>query len=128
MRSPGPYQLQAAIGAVHAQARTAEATDWRQIAALYRELMRIHESPVVALNYAVAIALSEGIPRGLALIEELGTSGDLEAYHLFHAARADLMRRLGKTKDAAASYRRAIELSSNQVEREYLQRRLSLLI
>ena len=128
MRSPGPYQLQAAIGAVHAQARTADATDWRQIAALYRELMRMHESPVVALNYAVAVAMSEGIPRGLALIEELGASGDLEEYHLFHAARAELMRRLGKARDAAASYRRAIELASNQVESDYLHRRLSLLI
>jgi RNA polymerase sigma-70 factor, ECF subfamily len=127
MRSPGPYQLQAAIAAVHAQAQTADATDWQQIAALYRELMRINGSPVVALNHAVAVAMSEGIPRGIALIEELAASGDLEAYHLFHAARADFMRRLGKTAEAAASYRRAIELACNHVERDYLRRRLSLL-
>jgi RNA polymerase sigma-70 factor, ECF subfamily len=120
----GPYQLQAAIAAVHAEAATAAATDWRQIAALYGELARIEPNPVVLLNRAVAIGMSEGLRRGLALIEAL--SG-LDNYHLFHAARADLLRRLGSRPAAAGAYRRALTLTDNTIERAYLERRLAML-
>jgi RNA polymerase sigma-70 factor, ECF subfamily len=120
----GPYQLQAAIAAVHAEAETAEATDWRQIADLYGELARIDRNPVVLLNRAVAIGMSEGLRRGLALIDAL--SG-LDNYHLFHAARADLLRRIGLRSAAAQAYRRALALTENGVERGYLERRLAAL-
>jgi RNA polymerase sigma-70 factor (ECF subfamily) len=120
----GAYQLQAAIAAVHAEARTPAATDWRQIAALYGELGSIDPNPVVLLNRAVAIGMSEGPRRGLALIDAL--SG-LDQYHLFHAARADLLRRLDSCSAAAEAYRRALALTGNAVERGYLQRRLSTL-
>ena len=120
----GPYQLQAAIAALHAEAQTASATDWRQIAALYGELTRIHPSPIVALNHAVAIALCEGIETGLRLIDQLGDAGELESYHLYHAARADLLRRLGRSREAAEAYRQALKLTANAVERRYLRRRL----
>src|SRR5438309_5951821 len=123
----GPYQLQAAIAALHAEAATSAETDWRQIAALYGELARIHPSPVVQLNGAVAVGMSEGPGRGLALIDELGTSGKLERYHLFHAARADMLRRLGSFEAAAEAYRRALALMANGVERAYLERRLAAL-
>ena len=122
---PGPYQLQAAIVAVHVEARTAEETDWRQIAALYQELSRADPSPVVSLNHAVAVAMSEGIEKGLALIEELGASGELDSYHLYHAARADLLRRAGSRDRALAAYERALSLTSNAVERRYLRRRIA---
>jgi len=118
----GPYQLQAAIAAVHAEAATAADTDWRQIAALYSELAWINPSPVVLLNRAVAIGMSEGPERGLALIDALSGLGD---YHLFHAARADLLRRLGCTSAAAEAYRNALSLTANAVERAYLERRLA---
>jgi RNA polymerase sigma-70 factor (ECF subfamily) len=118
----GPYQLQAAIAALHAEAPTAEATDWPQIAALYGLLGRIDPSPVVLLNHAVAIGMSDGPERGLALIEALG---GLDKYHLYHAARADLLRRLGARPEAAAAYRRALALTVNAVERAYLERRLA---
>jgi RNA polymerase sigma-70 factor, ECF subfamily len=121
---PGRYQLQAAIAAVHAEAATAAATDWRQIAALYSELAWIDPSPVVLLNRAVAIGLAEGPERGLALIEALSS---LDHYHLFHAARADLLRRIGRRKEAAEAYRRALGLTANAVERAYLERRLAAL-
>jgi len=121
---PGPYQLQAAIAALHAEAKTPNDTDWKQIAALYRELARVDGSPVVFLNHAVAVAMSEGFDKGLALIEELGSSGDLESYHLYHAARADLLRRLGSWNSALAAYERALSLTSNAVERRYLRRRI----
>jgi RNA polymerase sigma-70 factor, ECF subfamily len=121
----GPYQLQAAIAAVHAEAQTAEQTDWRQIAALYRELARIHASPIVALNHAVAVALSEGLETGLRLIDEVGASGGLQSYHLYHAARADILRRLGRSREAEEAYRRALGLTANAVERRYLRRRLA---
>jgi RNA polymerase sigma-70 factor, ECF subfamily len=121
----GPYQLQAAIAALHAEAASPEDTDWRQIAALYGELARIHPSPVVQLNGAVAVGMSEGPRRGLALIDELGTSGELDRYHLFHAARADMLRRLGSFEAAAEAYRRALALMANGVERAYLERRLA---
>jgi RNA polymerase sigma-70 factor (ECF subfamily) len=120
----GPYQLQAAIAALHAQAVEFEQTDWKEIAALYRQLANLSPSPVVALNQAAAIAMSEGAARGLALIDELGAMGDLRQYHLFHAARADLLRRLGRHAEAAEAYSRALDLARNPVERNYLRRRL----
>lgn len=121
----GPYQLQAAIAAVHAEAKTAGETDWRQIAALYSELVRLQPSPVVELNRAVAVALGQGLESGLALMDELGLSGELDSYYLYHAARADILRRLGRAKDAAEAYRRALALTANAVERRYLRRRLA---
>ena len=123
----GPYQLQAAIAALHAEARDPAETDWPQIAALYRELARLNPSPVVLLNGAVAVAMSEGPGRGLALIDTIGASGELDRYHLFHAARADILRRLGSFEDAAEAYRRALALIGNDVERAYLERRLAAL-
>jgi len=123
----GPYQLQAAIASVHAEAKTAEETDWKQIAALYKELERVHPSEVVALNRAVAVALSEGLETGLRLIDELGSSGELDSYHLYHAARADILRRLGRAQEAADAYGRALGLTVNAVERRYLCRRLARL-
>ncbi|HKW75777.1 MAG TPA: RNA polymerase sigma factor [Terriglobales bacterium] len=125
MRRIGPYQLQAAISAVHCESATAAETDWREIAALYRELLRITPSPVVALNHAVAVAMSEGLSRGLAQIDELGESGELKRYHLFHAARADLLRRLGRNSEAAQAYEEALRLATNAVEQDYLRRRLN---
>jgi RNA polymerase sigma-70 factor (ECF subfamily) len=124
LHSPGPYQLQAAIAAVHAEAPPATDTDWPQIVALYRELMRINPSAVVRLNYAVAVALAGGIDRGLTLIDEIGVGGVLDSYYLFHAARADLLRRLERLDDAASAYRRALALVTNDVERAYLRKRL----
>ncbi|MBV9198157.1 MAG: hypothetical protein JOY83_00175 [Alphaproteobacteria bacterium] len=121
----GPYQLQAAIAALHAEAASSDDTDWRQIAALYGVLARIQPSPVVQLNGAVAIGMSEGPDRGLALIDELGR--ELDRYHLFHAARADMLRRLGSFEAAADAYRRALALMANGVERAYLEQRLAAL-
>ena len=125
MHHAGPYQLQAAIAAVHAEAKTATQTDWAQIAALYGELARIHPSPVISLNHAVAIAMSEGLEKGLAMIDALGPAGELEKYHLYHAARADILRRLDRREAARAAYERAIALASNRVEAAYLRRRLA---
>jgi RNA polymerase sigma-70 factor (ECF subfamily) len=127
MRQVGPYQLQAAIAALHAEAASSAETDWPQIAALYGELARFQPSPVVQLNGAVAIGMSEGPERGLALIDELGIAGELDRYHLFHAARADMLRRLGAFEAAAEAYRRALALMANGVERAYLERRLAAL-
>ncbi len=123
-RPPGPYALQAAIAAVHAQAPTAAATDWPQITALYGVLARVHPSPVVELNRAVAVAMSDGIERGLALVDELDHGGELAGYHLLPVARAELLRRLGRHAEAAESYRRALALVSNEAERRHLERRL----
>jgi RNA polymerase sigma-70 factor, ECF subfamily len=123
----GPYQLQAAIAALHAEARGPAFTDWMQIAALYGELARVQPSPVVQLNGAVAIGMAEGPQRGLALIDELGASGELDRYHLFHAGRADMLRRLGSFEAAADAYRRALAVMANSVERAYLERRLAAL-
>jgi RNA polymerase sigma-70 factor (ECF subfamily) len=125
LRSVGQYQLQAAIAAVHAQADTPEQTDWGQIVALYEQLMRINPSPVIALNHAAAVAMSEGFERGLTLVEETGTSGKLDNYYLFHAAQADLLRRLNRREEASAAYSRALSLTKNQVEQQYLRRRLA---
>jgi len=120
----GPYQLQAAIAALHCQARTAAETDWPQIAALYRELLVWNPSPVIALNHAVAVAMSEGAAEGLRRIDNLGALGELDQYYLFHAARADLLRRLQRWDEAAAAYRRAAALATNPVEVDFLDRRL----
>jgi RNA polymerase sigma-70 factor, ECF subfamily len=124
MRRAGPYQLQAAIAAIHAEAATPAETDWREIAALYQELMRLTPSPIVALNHAVAVAMSEGLERGLAEIDQVGASGALEDYHLFHAARADILRRLGRRTESAEAYTAALRLVTNQVEKDYLRERL----
>jgi RNA polymerase sigma-70 factor (ECF subfamily) len=118
---PGPYQLQAAIAALHAQAPTVDETDWPRIAALYAELLAVAPSPVVALNHAVAVAMATTPDEGLALIDRID---GLERYHLLHAARADLLRRLGRTAAAAAAYRRAHELAINPADRRFLARRL----
>ncbi len=121
----GPYQLQAAIAALHAEAKTAVETDWRQIVALYRELMRINPSPIIALNHAAAVAMSEGLEEGLALLEEAGGSGKLESYYVFHAARADLLRRLNRFEEARDAYSRALSLTTNEVEQKHIHRRLT---
>ena len=121
----GPQRLQAAIAALHAQAATPAATDWPQIAALYARLAELVPSAVVRLNHAVAVAMSVGLAPGLARVEALGADGTLDDYHLYYAARADLLRRLGRAAPAAAAYRRALALTSNAVERRYLRRRLA---
>jgi RNA polymerase sigma-70 factor, ECF subfamily len=123
MRRPGSYQVQAAIAALHAQAPRPEDTDWPEIATLYRVLKAMSPSPVIELNWAVAVAMADGPAAGLALMEPL--ADDLDRYHLFHAARADLLRRSGRTGEAEAAYRRALELVTNPIERKYLQQRLS---
>jgi RNA polymerase sigma-70 factor (ECF subfamily) len=122
LRRPGPYQLQAAIAALHARAPRPEDTDWPQIAALYGRLAEVTPSPVVELNRAVAIAMADGPKRGLKLIEPLAR--DLDDYYLFHSARADLLRRLDRDVEAADAYRRALELATNPSEREFLERRM----
>ena len=120
----GPFALQAAIASLHCRASSAAETDWRQIVQCYDLLERIQPSPVVSLNRAVAVAMASGPEAGLAAIDELNSNGSLEEYHLLHAARADLMRRLGDTDGAALSYSRALELVSNSSEKRYLERRL----
>jgi len=120
---PGPYQVQAAINAVHADAPSTTDTDWRQIVQLYDQLLALAPSPVVALNRAVAVAEVDGPEAALAAIDGL----DLDAYQPYHAVRAELFRRVGRTEAAAVAYRRAAELSANPVEREFLERRLSAL-
>jgi len=122
--APGPFSLQAAIAAVHCQAARAEDTDWEQIVGLYDVLSRLQPSPIVSLNRAVAVAMRDGPRRGLVLIDELSAANDLDNYHLLHAARADLLRRLGLREEAAKDYRRALELATNESEKRYLERRL----
>lgn len=124
MGPPGPYQLQAAIAALHSEAKTPAETDWRQISSLYEKLLEWNPSPVVALNHAVAIAMWQGFEQGLSRADELGASGALDRYYLFHAARADLLRRLNRQVEAAEAYRRAIDLTTNTIERNFLLRRL----
>jgi RNA polymerase sigma-70 factor (ECF subfamily) len=124
-RNVGPYQLQAAIAAVHAEARTAAETDWKQIAALYALLSASHVSPIVSLNHAVAVAMSESLEQGLALIDGLGSCGELDSYHLYHSARADLLRRMGRNREALECYHRGLALTTNAVEARYLRRRIS---
>ena len=123
-REPGPYQVQAAIAACHATARDASATDWVEIATLYRELARMVPSPVVELNRAVAVAMADGPDAGLRIVESLEASGALDGYHLLPATRADLLRRLERNAEAAVAYREAHELAATDAERQYLRRRL----
>ncbi|HZN24012.1 MAG TPA: RNA polymerase sigma factor [Burkholderiales bacterium] len=123
-RRLGPYTVQAAIAAVHAKAGNAAATDWKQIVALYDLLLRMDPSPVVELNRAVAVAMSDGPEAGLTLVEALLGRRELEDYHLAHAARADLCRRLGRAAEARAAYQRALELARQEPERRFLERRL----
>jgi RNA polymerase sigma-70 factor (ECF subfamily) len=120
----GPYTLQAAIAAVHAEARRPEETDWRQICALYAALLAMQPSPVVELNRAVAVAMYEGPEAGLALIDALCVRGELRDYYLAHSARADLCRRLGRRDEARASYEQALALTTSEPEKRYLKRRL----
>jgi RNA polymerase sigma-70 factor, ECF subfamily len=122
--SPGPYALQAAIAAEHCKAARTEDTNWREIVRLYEVLELVTPSPVVSLNRAVAVAMAESPKAALTIIDRLANQGDLETYHLLHAARADLLRRIGSRKEAAKSYLRAIELTNNQREKTYLERRL----
>ena len=118
------YQIQAAIAAVHSEAKTPSETDWPQIVALYRELMRRNTSPIVALNHAVAVAMSGEVTRGLVLMDEANATKKLEHYYLYHASRADLLRRLHRKAEATTAYRRALTLATNRVEQQYLRRRL----
>jgi len=120
----GPYTLQAAIAAVHAEARTAADTDWAQIVGLYDVLLRADPSPVVELNRAAAIAMRDGPAAGLAIVDAILARGDLDEYHLAHSARADLCRRLGRMADARASYARALVLTRQEPERRFLEKRL----
>jgi len=122
--NPGAYALQAAIAAEHCKAARAEETDWPRILQLYDLLQRVRPSPVVALNRAVAVAMAQGPRAGLDILDELASSSELDDFHLFHAARADLLRRLGSSSEAAVSYNRALALASNESERRYLTRRL----
>ncbi len=123
-RVPGPYALQAAIAAAHCQANASEETNWREIVRLYGLLEQSQPSPIISLNRAVAVAMVDGPGRGLELIDDLAEAGDLENYHLLHAARADLLRRSGASTEAAKSYSRALELATNESERRFLERRL----
>ena len=120
----GPYSLQAAIAAVHAEAQSPEATDWREIVGLYDILLRVDPSPIVELNRAVAVAMRDGPADGLALVDAILARGDLQDYRLAHATRADLCRRLGETGQARASYERALALTQQEPERRFLERRL----
>jgi RNA polymerase sigma-70 factor, ECF subfamily len=121
---PGPFALQAALAAEHCRAARAEDTNWPQIVRLYDLLARMQPSPIVSLNRAVAVAMADGPQAGLALIDVLASTGDLDRHHLLHAARADLLRRLGSVEESAASYTRALALVGNDAERRFLERRL----
>jgi RNA polymerase sigma-70 factor (ECF subfamily) len=122
---PGPYALQAAIAAVHARAGRPAHTDWRQIVALYDALYRLHPTPVVALNQAVAVAMADGPLEGLTRVDALAAGGALEGYHLLYATRADLLRRLDRSAQARPDYETALRLATNPVERAFLARRLA---
>ena len=124
-RRVGPYALQAAIAAVHAEARTADVTDWPQIVGLYDVLLRIDPSPVIELNRAAAIAMRDSPEVGLELIDAILSRGDLADYHLAHAARADLCRRLGRVEDAISAYESALDLATQEPERRFITRRLA---
>ena len=121
---PGPFAMQAAIAALHCQAARHEETDWPQIVRLYDLLERLQPSPIVSLNRAVAVAMVQGPPSGLRIMDALASNGELENYHIFHSARAELLRRSGAREEAARTYSRALELVTNDSERRYLQRRL----
>ena len=120
---PGPFAVQAAIAALHCQATRAEDTDWAQIVRLYDLLERLQPSPIVSLNRAAAVAMVQGPGAALALVDALAAGGELDRYHLLHAARADLLRRLGSAAEAAKSYARALALVTNDAERRFLERR-----
>jgi RNA polymerase sigma-70 factor (ECF subfamily) len=126
--TPGPYAIQAAIAAEHCKAARAVDTNWARIVELYQQLEELQPSPVISLNRAVAVAMAYGPRAGLLIIEQIASSEELDAFHLLHAARADLLRRLGNHLAAATSYRRAISLTSNGSERRYLERRLNDLV
>ena len=125
MARPGPYQLQAAIAAIHDEATEPSATDWPQIVSLYQALLRLDPSPVVELNLAAAVAMADGPATGLAMMDGLLAGGSLATYPYLHAGRADLLRRLGRWSEAANAYRRAIELTGNAAERAFLERRIA---
>ncbi|MGE5326370.1 MAG: RNA polymerase sigma factor, partial [Deltaproteobacteria bacterium] len=120
----GAYQVQAAIAALHAQAATPQSTDWHQIAALYQKLLELQPSSVIALNHAVAVAMSAGFEAGLARIDALGASGQLDRYYLLYAARADILRRMNRMPEAREAYGKALALAANRVEQEYLKGRI----
>jgi RNA polymerase sigma-70 factor (ECF subfamily) len=122
---PGPYQFQAAIAAIHAQARRAEDTGWAEIAALYAALHRLQPSPIVRLNQAVAVAMAFGYERGLSIMDDLEREGGLDDYYMLHASRADLLRRLGRNAEARVAYERALQLTQNSVEQAFLRERIS---
>ena len=122
LREPGPYQVQAAISALHAEAVAPDETDWQQIAALYNTLAVMTPSPVVEVNRAVAVAMAWGATAGLVMLHRLGS--EVDGYYPYHAARADLLRRTNQREAAADAYERALELCGNRAERAYLQRRL----
>ncbi len=122
---PGPYRLQAGIAALHAQAATPAETDWEQIAELYEHLVALQPTPVIALNHAVAVALSAGLPEGLRRIDSLGASAALDNYYLYHAARADLLWRMKRLDESAEAYRKALALAANRMEQDFLARRLA---
>jgi RNA polymerase sigma-70 factor (ECF subfamily) len=121
---PGPFALEASISAEHCKASRAEDTDWRKIVGYYDLLHELLPSPIIALNRAVAVGMADGPKSALPLIDELADSGELESYHLLHAARADMLRRLGSNREAAESYELALGLVSNDSERRFLERRL----
>ena len=123
--NPGPYQLQAAIAAIHSESKTPSGTDWHQIVELYDLLLELNPSPVVELNRAVAIAMAFGPEEGLAVIERIESSGLLDSYRWLYSARADLLRRLGRFEEATTTYHRALALCENDVERTFLERRLA---
>jgi RNA polymerase sigma-70 factor (ECF subfamily) len=122
---PGPYQLQAAIAGEHARAATADATDWPRIVRLYDLLFATMPSPVVALNRAVAVSMASGPERGLAIVDGLSGSGDLDGYHLLHSTRGELLTRVGRAQEARTEFARALELATNDVDRRHLEKRLS---
>ena len=124
---PGPYQIQAAINAVHSDAPIAEATDWRQIVRLYDQLIAVATGPIVVLHRAVAVAEVEGPAAALPLVEALAGDARIDSYYLFHAVRADLLRRLQRNREAAQAYECAIARTENQAERDFLRRRLAAL-
>jgi RNA polymerase sigma-70 factor (ECF subfamily) len=124
-RRPGAYRLQAEIAACHARAPRPDDTDWPEIATLYGRLATLQPSPVVELNRAAAVAMADGPETGLRMLAPLQT--DLDRYHLFHSAKADLLRRAGRTDDAVEAYRRALDLTTNDAERRFLERRLTAL-
>ena len=123
--APRPYALQAAIAAEHARAPSWTGTDWRRISGLYAQLQQVAPSPVVELNHAVAVSFADGPDRGLPLVERLAAEGALDRYHPLHAARADLLRRLGRTAEAHGAYARAASLATNDAERRFFERRLA---